>query len=77
MPAKRQGLAARRKAAGFSQEQLAEAEERVSHALTHPGSTDLVTVAGLRSQVQHLDEQYVHVPSTSRPRRCSPAPASA
>ena len=116
MPAKRQGLAARRKAAGFSQEQLAErlsidrstvarwesgetepqpwirprlarvlqvsldqldrllaagrqpgagAEERVSHALTHPGSTDLVTVAGLRSQVQHLDEQYVHVPSSS------------
>jgi transcriptional regulator with XRE-family HTH domain len=116
MPAKRQGLAARRKAAGFSQEQLAErlsidrstvarwesgetepqpwirprlarvlevsldqldrllaagrqaeagAEERVSHALTHPGSTDLVTVAGLRSQVQHLDDQYVHVPSSS------------
>jgi len=118
MSAKRQRLAARRKAAGFSQEQLAErlsidrstvarwesgetepqpwirprlarvlqvsldqldrllaagrqaeaetgAEERVSHALTHPGSTDLVTVAGLRSQVQHLDEQYVHVPSSS------------
>src|SRR5215831_3925521 len=116
MPAKRQRLAARRKAAGFSQEQLAErlgidrstvarwesgetepqpwirpllarvlqisldqldrllagrrqaearAEERVSHALTHPSSTDLVTVAGLRSEVQHLDEQYVHVPSSS------------
>jgi len=116
MPAKRQSLAARHKAAGFSQEQLAErlsidrstvarwesgetepqpwirprlarvlqvsldqldrllaagrqaeagAEQRVSHALTYPGSTDLVTVAGLRSQVQHLDEQYVHVPSSS------------
>jgi transcriptional regulator with XRE-family HTH domain len=118
MPAKRHRLAARRKAAGFSQEQLAErlgidrstvarwesgetepqpwirprlarvlqvsldqldrllardrqaeaetgATERMSHALTHPGSTDLVTVAGLRSQVHHLDEQYVHVPSSS------------
>ena len=116
MPAKRQRLAARRKAAGFSQEQLAErlgidrstvarwesgetgpqpwirprlarvlqvsldqldrllagggpagaeAAERMSHALTHPGSADLVTVAGLRSQVHHLDEQYVHVASSS------------
>ena len=118
MPAKRQRLAARRKAAGFSQEQLAErlsidrstvarwesgetepqpwirprlarvlqisldqldrllagarqaeaeagAEERMSYALTHPGSADLVTVAGLRSQVHHLDEQYVHVASSS------------
>ena len=118
MSAKRQRLAARRKAAGFSQEQLAErlsidrstvarwesgetepqpwirprlarvlqisldqldrllagarqaeaeagAEERMSYALTHPGSADLVTVAGLRSQVHHLDEQYVHVASSS------------
>jgi transcriptional regulator with XRE-family HTH domain len=118
MPAKRQRLAARRKAAGFSQEQLAErlgidcstvarwesgetepqpwirprlarvlqvsldqldhllagggqaeteagAAERMSHALTHPGSTDLVTVADLRNQVHHLDEQYIHVASSS------------
>src|SRR5215472_15927750 len=116
MPAKRQRLAARRKAAGFSQEQLAErlgidrstvarwesgetepqpwirprlarvlhislgqldrllaggglteaaAAERMSYALTHPGSADLVTVADLRNQVHHLDEQYVHVPSSS------------
>jgi transcriptional regulator with XRE-family HTH domain len=118
MPAKRQRLAARRKAAGFSQEQLAErlridrstvarwesgetepqpwlrprlarvlqvsldqldpllaggrqaeaeagAAECMSHALTHPGSADLVTVAGLRSQVHHLDERYVHVASSS------------
>ncbi len=116
MSARRQRLAARRKAVGFSQEQLAErlridrstvarwesgetapqpwirprlaraldlsldqlgqllagsdptgteAAERVSHALTHPGSADIVTVAHLRNQVQHLDEQYVHVPSSS------------
>ena len=116
MPAKRQRFAARRKAVGFSQEQLAErldidrstvarwesgetepqpwirprlarvlqvslnqldhllaggglteaeAAERMSHALTHPGSADIVTVAHLRNQVHHLDEQYVHVPSSS------------
>jgi len=116
MPTKRQRLAARRKAAGFSQEQLAErlrvdrstvarweggetepqpwirprlaralqlsldqldhllagadpagteAGERMSYSLTHPGSADIVTVAHLRNQVQHLDEQYVHVPSSS------------
>ena len=116
MPAKRHRFAARRKAAGFSQEQLAErlsidrstvarwesgetepqpwirprlarilqvsldqldhllaggglteaeAAERMSYALTHPGSADIVTVAHLRNQVQHLDEQYVHVPSSS------------
>ncbi len=116
MSAKRQRRAARRKAAGFSQEQLAErlgidrstvarwesgetepqpwirprlarvlqvsldqldrllaaggltqagAAERMSHALSHPGSADLVTVADLRSQVHHLDEQYVHVASSS------------
>jgi len=116
MPEKRQRFAARRKAAGFSQEQLAErlgvdrstvarwesgetepqpwmrprlaralqlslgqldhllaggdraetdAAQRMSYALTHPGSADIVTVAQLRHQVQHLDEQYVHVPSTS------------
>jgi transcriptional regulator with XRE-family HTH domain len=116
MSAKRQRLAARRKAVGLSQEQLAErlgidrstvarwesgetapqpwirprlaralqlslgqldhllagaglagtdAAERMSYALTHPGSADIVTIAHLRSQVQHLDEQYVCVPSSS------------
>jgi len=114
VPAKRHRFAARRKAAGFSQEQLAErlsidrstvarwesgetepqpwirprlaralrvsldqldhllagsdlteAAERMNYALTHPGSADLVTVADLGNQVQHLDEQYVHVPSSS------------
>ena len=114
VPAKRHRFAARRKAVGFSQEQLAErlsidrstvarwesgetepqpwirprlarvlqvsldqldhllagsdlteAAERMNYALTHPGSADLVTVADLRNQVQHLDEQYVHVPSSS------------
>jgi transcriptional regulator with XRE-family HTH domain len=116
MPAKRQRLAARRKAVGFSQEQLAErlgidrstvarwesgetepqpwmrprlaralqlslgqldhllaggdqvgtdAAQRMSYALTHPGSADIVTVAQLRNEVHHLDEQYVHVPSSS------------
>ena len=116
MQAKRQRFAARRKAVGFSQEQLAErlgvdrstvarwesgetepqpwirlrlgralqlsldqlehllaggdlagtgAAERMSYALAHPGSADIVTVAHLRNQVQHLDEQYVHVPSSS------------
>src|SRR5580692_6690164 len=105
MPSKRIGLAARRKAVGFSQEQLAErlnidrstvarwesgetepqpwirprlaralqlslgqldyllgggdlaetdAAEQMSYALTHPGSADIVTVAHLRNQVQHL-----------------------
>lgn len=116
MSAKRQRLAARRKTAGFSQEQLAErlgidrstvarwesgetepqpwirprlarvlqvsldqldhllaasgptqagAAERMSHALSHPGSADLVTAADLRNQVHHLDERYVHVASSS------------
>ena len=116
MPAKRHRFAVRRKAVGFSQEQLAErlridrstvarweagetvpqpwirpqlarslqlsldqlehlltagevagteGTERVSHALIHPGSTDILTVAHLRNEVQHLDEQYVHVPSSS------------
>jgi transcriptional regulator with XRE-family HTH domain len=116
MTAKRQRLAARRKAVGFSQEQLAEqlnidrstaarwesgetepqpwirprlarvlqisldqldrllaaggptdieGAERTSHALTHPSSTDIVTATHLRGEVRHLDEQYVHVPSSS------------
>ncbi len=42
-----------------------EAAERMSYALTHPGSADIVTVAHLRNLVQHLDEQYIHVPSSS------------
>ena len=37
----------------------------MSYALTHPGSADIVTVAHLCNQVRHLDEQYVHVPSSS------------
>ncbi len=116
MPVKRHRFAARRKAVGFSQEQLAErlsidrstvarwesgetepqpwirprlarvlqvsvdqldgllaggglteseATDRMSYALTHPGSADLVTVAQLRRNVQQLDEQYVQVPSTT------------
>lgn len=46
---------------------LAESEdvERLDYALTHPGSADLVTVAHLRREVQQLDEQYVHLPSTA------------
>lgn len=116
MPVKRPRLAARRKAVGFSQEQLAErlsvasstvarwesgetepqpwlrpklartlqvslgqlgalldeggltdseASERLTYALTHPGSVDLVTMAQLRHEVQVLDEQYVTVPSSA------------
>ena len=38
--------------------------ERLSYALANPGSADLVTVAHLRQQVERLDEEYVHVPST-------------
>ena len=37
----------------------------MNYTLKHPGSADLVTVAHLRHQVQELDEQYVHVPSTA------------
>lgn len=123
MPAKRHRFAVRRKAVGFSQEQLAErlridrstvarweagetvpqpwirpqlaralqlsldqlehlltagevagteGRARVSHALVHPGSTDILTVAHLRNEVQHLDEQYVHVPSSSLLARAWP-----
>jgi hypothetical protein len=38
--------------------------ERLTYALVHPASADLVTVAHLRQQVEQLDEQYVRVPST-------------
>jgi transcriptional regulator with XRE-family HTH domain len=116
MPHKRARLATRRKAVGFSQDQLAErlkvdrstvarwesgdtepqpwirprlaralqltadqldallaegspagpeATGRLDYALTHPASTDVVTVAHLRREVQQLDEQYVRVPSTA------------
>lgn len=114
MSVKRRRFAARRKAVGLSQEQLAETlridrstvgrwesgetepqpwiriklaralrvsvdelndllteleasgdeTERLSYALANPGSADLVTVAHLRQQVERLDEDYVHVPST-------------
>ena len=39
--------------------------EALDYALTHPGSTDLVTVAELRQEVQLLDQQYILVPSSS------------
>ena len=42
-----------------------ESAERLRFALTHPGSTDLVSVANLREQVRRLDERYVSVPSTA------------
>lgn len=38
---------------------------RVAHALQHPGSTDVATVAQLRQQVCELDERYDRLPSTS------------
>jgi transcriptional regulator with XRE-family HTH domain len=116
MPQKRARLATRRKAVGFSQDQLAEQlkvdrftvarwesgdtepqpwirprlaralqvsvdqldgllmeggmtedenADRLDYALTHPGSTDVVTVAHLKREVQQLDELYVRVPSTA------------
>jgi transcriptional regulator with XRE-family HTH domain len=40
-------------------------DERLLHALQHPGSVDLVTVARLREQVYDLDERYDRAPSTS------------
>lgn len=42
-----------------------EADERLHHALTHPGSVDLVTVAELRRAVGVVDEQYVTMPSSA------------
>jgi transcriptional regulator with XRE-family HTH domain len=41
------------------------ASERLQYALKHPASADFVTVALLRQQVELLDEQYVHLPSTA------------
>ena len=38
--------------------------ERLDYVLKHPGSVDLVAVASLREQLQRLDGQYDHMPST-------------
>ncbi|MGC9665557.1 helix-turn-helix transcriptional regulator [Planosporangium sp. 12N6] len=38
--------------------------ERLHYVLMHPTRVDLVSVAYLREQVERLDEQYEHVPST-------------
>jgi transcriptional regulator with XRE-family HTH domain len=38
--------------------------ERLDYVLKHPGSVDLVAAAFLREQLQRLDEQYDHMPST-------------
>ena len=40
-------------------------DERLRHVLAHPGSADLMSVAYLREQVRHLDEQYDRAPSTA------------
>lgn len=40
-------------------------DERLDHALGHPASTDLVTVAHLRERVHQLDSQYDHASSAS------------
>ena len=40
-------------------------DERLRHVLAHPGSADLMSVAHLREQVRHLDEQYDRAPSTA------------
>lgn len=40
-------------------------DERLSYALEHPGSVDLVAVARLRERVQDLDVRYDKAPSTS------------
>jgi transcriptional regulator with XRE-family HTH domain len=39
--------------------------ECLSYTLTHPGSTDLMTVAELRAAIHRLDERYVSEPSTA------------
>lgn len=41
------------------------ADERLSYALEHPGSVDLVAVARLRERVHGLDTSYDKAPSTS------------
>jgi transcriptional regulator with XRE-family HTH domain len=40
-------------------------DERVNHAMEHPASVDLVTVARLRQRVQDLDTRYDRFPSIS------------
>jgi transcriptional regulator with XRE-family HTH domain len=42
-----------------------DAAERLRYVLKHPASADFVTIAHLRQQVEQLDEQYVHLPSTA------------
>lgn len=39
--------------------------ERLTYALTHPASVDLVAVGYLRQQIQRLDERYDLTPSSS------------
>jgi transcriptional regulator with XRE-family HTH domain len=39
--------------------------ERLTHAVAHPGSVDLVAVAQLRADVQLLDERYEREPSSA------------
>ncbi|WP_329429554.1 helix-turn-helix domain-containing protein [Streptosporangium sp. NBC_01495] len=41
------------------------ADERLNHALEHPGSVDLVAVARLRERVRELDVRYDKAPSAS------------
>ncbi|MEN3306673.1 MAG: hypothetical protein V7603_2875 [Micromonosporaceae bacterium] len=42
----------------------ARVNERLDYVLKNPGRVDLVAVAYLRDQLQQLDEQYDHMPST-------------
>jgi len=42
-----------------------EADERLQHALLHPGSIDLVTVERLQNQIRSLSDNYDSTPSTS------------
>ncbi|MGH3773351.1 MAG: helix-turn-helix domain-containing protein [Pseudonocardiaceae bacterium] len=43
----------------------AASDERLTHALQHPGTIDLVAVARLREQIHGLAERYDHARSTS------------
>jgi transcriptional regulator with XRE-family HTH domain len=43
----------------------ASVEDRLSYALAHPASTDLVAIAHLRQRVHRLDQLYDKAPSTS------------
>jgi transcriptional regulator with XRE-family HTH domain len=45
-------------------EPLSSPDERLGYVLRNPRSVDLVAVAHLRQEVQRLDEQYEHLPST-------------